>query len=263
MTARLIIVSGKGGVGKTTLAHAITKELNNRGLRAYYTSFDQTCPPEILKDGTPRFITSPEESSEIYIGLKLNSPLVAKWVMKTPFFKALFQVLPPLGHMILLGHYIKELEDDPNKFIVLDSPASGHAMSMMSSLGNFKEIFKLGVLVEDIDRMNGFLKKPGNVKTIIASIPTEMSIEEGIDLKNFFQGWGIKSSKLIINNSLNSEKVTASSAPLAKKKLIIENEILKRYPILNDSLVLPQIFSHDKDKVIGELAPFIKRVINE
>ena len=263
MTARLIIVSGKGGVGKTTLAHAITKELNNRGLRAYYTSFDQSCPPEILRDGTPRFITTPEESSEIYIGLKLNSPLVAKWVMKTPFFKALFQVLPPLGHMILLGHYIKELEDDPNKFIILDSPASGHAMSMMSSLGNFKEIFKLGVLVEDIDRMNRFLKTSENVKTVVASIPTEMSIEEGIDLKKFFHDWGIKNSELVINNSLNSESITSSNSPLAKKKLLIENEIMERYPSLNNSLVLPQIFSHNKEKIIEELAPFIKRIINE
>ena len=72
---------------------------------------------------------------------------------ENPFFKALFQVLPPGAHDFI-GHYIKELEDDPDKFIILDSPASGHAMSMMSSLGNFKEIFKLGVLVEDIDRMN-------------------------------------------------------------------------------------------------------------
>lgn len=263
MTARLIIVSGKGGVGKTTLAHGITRELSRQGLKAYYTSFDQSCPSEILKDGTPRFLTSPEESSEIYIGLKLKSPLIAKWVMKTPFFKALFQVLPPLGHMILLGHYIKELEDNPDKYIVLDSPASGHAMSMMSSLTNFKEIFKFGVLVEDIDRMNNFLKQPKNVKTIIASIPTEMSIEEGLDLKKFFKDWGIENVSLVINNSLNSDVVKSSSAPLVQKKLKIENEILKRYGELSSSLTLPQVFTHRKDKVLHELTPFIKRVLNE
>ena len=262
MTSRLIIVSGKGGVGKTTIAHSITKELRAQGLKAFYTSFDQSCPPEILRDGTPRFITSPEESSEIYIGLKLNSPLLAKWVMKAPFFKALFQVLPPLGHMILLGHYIKELEDNPDHYIVLDSPASGHAMSMISSLNNFKEIFKLGVLVEDINRMNNFLKTKGNTKVIISSIPTEMSVEEGLDLKNFFINWGLLDTELIINNSLNNNEVTSSEAPLALKKLEIEKEILGRY-FEKEIRLIPQIFSHDVKEILKKISPSIKGILSE
>jgi arsenite-transporting ATPase len=258
--SRLIIVSGKGGVGKTTIAHAITKELCERGLKAFYTSFDQICPPEILKDGTPRFITSPEESSEIYIGMKLGSPLLAKWVMKAPFFKALFQVLPPLGHMILLGHYIKELEDNPDHYIVLDSPASGHAMSMMSSLTNFKEIFKLGVLVDDIDRMNNFLKTPGNTKVFVSAIPTEMSVEEGLDLQKFFINWGLTDTEIIINNSLDSEIVKGSNSPLSKKKLEIEKTILDCYFSKNLPLI-PQVFSHDKKMILKDISNIISGIL--
>ncbi len=262
MTPRLIIVSGKGGVGKTTIAHALTKSLRAEGYKAFYTSFDQSCPPEILTDGTPRFITSPEESSEIYIGLKLNSPLLAKWVMKAPFFKALFQVLPPLGHMILLGHYIKELEDNPDHYIVIDSPASGHAMSMISSLNNFKEIFKLGVLVDDINRMNSFLKKEGNTRVIVSSIPTEMSVEEGLDLKKFFIKKGIENTELIINNSLNNSEVKDSKAPLAMKKLEIEKEILERY-FEKEVRLIPQVFSHDTKEILKKISPSIKGILSE
>jgi hypothetical protein len=262
MTSRLIIVSGKGGVGKTTIAHAITKELRARGLNAFYTSFDQNCPSEILKDGTPRFMTSPEESSEAYIGLKLNSPLLAKWVMKAPFFKALFQVLPPLGHMILLGHYIKELQDNPEHIVVLDSPASGHAMSMISSLSNFKEIFKLGVLVEDIDRMNDFLKTPGNTKVLISSIPTEMSVEEGLDLTKFFKDWGLDNTELLINNSLNSKEVLESGSSLAHKKLEIEKQIISRY-FSEDIRLIPQVFSHNTSEILRGINPIIKGILSE
>ena len=88
--------------------------------------------------------------------------------------------------MILLGHIIKELEDHPNKVIVLDSPSSGHAKSMLSSLTNFKEIFKLGVLVQDIDRMLNFFEKEENIKAIVTSIPTAVSLEEGKSLKSSF-----------------------------------------------------------------------------
>ena len=117
--------------------------------------------------------------------------------MKTPFLVALFSILPSLGSMILLGHYIKELENDPDLVIVLDSPATGHAKSMIEATYNFKDIFRAGVLVQDIHRMHQFLHSEDNVKCIVCSLPTEMSLQEASELKEFMIDKNIKNTSII------------------------------------------------------------------
>jgi anion-transporting ArsA/GET3 family ATPase len=151
---RLYIFTGKGGVGKTTLAMAFTKFLESKKINVKYNCFHQN-PETSLESALalPTINIKIESSAEVYIGRKLNSTTIAAWIMKTHFFKALFQMIPGLGHMILLGHLIDELEKDPTLVIVLDSPASGHALTMFESTSNFKTIFKTGLVVKDIDRM--------------------------------------------------------------------------------------------------------------
>ena len=245
---RLYIVTGKGGVGKTTIAQSLTQHLIDEGVDAFYSPFDQTPPDHEL----PTFYSTPEQSSEIYIQLKLNSPVVAKWIMKAPFFKSLFHVLPSLGQMILLGHIIKELEDNPNKVIVLDSPSSGHAKSMLSSLKNFKEIFKLGVLVQDIDRMMSFFHQPGNVKAIVTSIPTAMSLEEGKELNNFIKDFGISDSDFILNNYLETSFKEKEAPEFLIEKIKLEKEVLSNFE--NDiAHTLPQIFSKSHTEVLQKI----------
>ena len=129
--------------------------------------------------------------------------------------------------MILLGHIIKELEDNPNKVLVLDSPSSGHAKSMLSSLKNFKEIFKLGVLVQDIDRMMSFFQQPGNVKAIVTSIPTAMSLEEGKELNNFIKDFGISDSEFILNNYLETSFKEKEALNFSLKKLSSKRSSIK------------------------------------
>ena len=41
---RLYIITGKGGVGKTTIAQSLTQHLINQGVDAYYSPFDQAPP---------------------------------------------------------------------------------------------------------------------------------------------------------------------------------------------------------------------------
>jgi len=104
--------------------------------------------------------------------------------MKTHFFQSLYQMIPGLGHMILLGHLIELLEKDPTLVIVLDSPASGHALTMFESSSNFKKIFRTGLLVKDIEHMQAFLKKENHLKTHVVTLATELALSEAQDLKS-------------------------------------------------------------------------------
>ncbi|MBP9681678.1 MAG: hypothetical protein KBD76_09760, partial [Bacteriovorax sp.] len=95
MHHRLYIFTGKGGVGKTALAMAFTKYLESRGINVKYNCFHQT-PEKILEKelNLPTIDRRLEQSAEVYIAQKLNSTTIASWIMKTHFFKSLFQMIP-------------------------------------------------------------------------------------------------------------------------------------------------------------------------
>ena len=68
-------------------------------------------------------------------------------------------MIPGLGQMILLGDLVTQLESDPDLTIVLDSPSSGHAITMFESPDNYKEMLKKGLLVQDIDKIKNIILK--------------------------------------------------------------------------------------------------------
>lgn len=247
---RLYIITGKGGVGKTTLAMAFTKYLQKKGVNVKYNCFHQLPEKSLEKElQLPTIEIKIETSAEIYIGRKLNSTTIASWIMKTHFFKSLFQMIPGLGHMILLGHLISELEKDPSLVIVLDSPASGHALTMFESTSNFKTIFKNGLMVKDIDAMQSFLRGANNLKTHVITLATELSLSEAADLKNELDN-NLPDTEahcdLIVNDSFKKffdyQKVDKKwLPPFLAQKVTLEEQIL------TDHIALPHI---DKDNVV-------------
>ena len=257
---KLYILTGKGGVGKTTLAMAMTKNLESRGVRVKYNSFYQTPERQLWEQlKLPVLDADLYTSAEMYIGKKLNSKTIASWIMKTHFFKSLFQMIPGLGHMILLGHIIEELENDPELTIILDSPASGHALTMFESSSNFKKIFRSGIIVKDIEKMHSFLSKEHHLKTFIVSIATELAMSEALDLKHELEvdssGPNLNAS-VVVNDSyleyLRKNSIEESLLPdFLSRKIELEKMIIGNNP------VLPHIDQTKHELVIRELISMV------
>ncbi len=261
---RLYIFTGKGGVGKTSLAMAMTKHLEGAGHAVKYNSFYQEPERSLWKKlALPVLDIDLNTSAEIYIGRKLNSKTIASWIMKTHFFKSLFQMIPGLGHMILLGHILDELDKNPELIIVLDSPASGHALTMFESSSNFKKIFRAGLIVKDIEKMHAFLSRPGHLKTLIASLATELAINEARDLQNELSqnaSGPDLNVELLVNDSylkyLKENKIDEKDLPdFLKGKITLEKEII------GDLKSLPHIDESEQVGVIEELAPKMEAFI--
>lgn len=261
---RLYIFTGKGGVGKTSLAMAMTKHLESKGLKPLYNSFFQD-PERSLWAALklPTLDLDLNSSAEMYIGRKLNSKTIASWIMKTHFFKSLFQMIPGLGHMILLGHIIDELEKDPNLIVVLDSPASGHALTMFESSSNFKKIFRAGMIVKDIDRMHAFLGGENALKTVIVSLATELAMNEAKDLKKELEtnttGPDLQ-VRVVINDSflqyLKENKIEENLLPdFLKNKTELEKVILQ------GETAFPHIDEKTMEDIIMKIAPMMEKLV--
>ncbi len=231
---RLYIITGKGGVGKTTLALAFTRWLRQQGHDATYVSLsqqtlrDRDSKPATAPEGwedVPRVHLDLEQSAEGYITKKLNSGLVARWVVRTAFFRALVNMLPGFGYVIFLGRMLETLQEHPQKVMVLDAPASGHALAMLEATANFREIFRSGAVYEDTGRMLQKLYDPAYTGVRILALPTLMALQEAEELRAAVTKVAPMDCKVFLNQSLEGWADALADAPLPlRDKLRLERE---------------------------------------
>ena len=253
---RLYIVTGKGGVGKTMTAMSLTRALQNHtDKKVLYNCFDEHSNQELCQELGIKALDLPVEiSSTEYIGRKLGSKTLAKWVMKAPFFKALFNIVPSLSYMITLGHLLDKLEHDPNLILVIDAPSSGHILTVLDSPKNFDKIFKTGALVRDIKKMLDFLTDANNVESWVLSIPTELAVQEGEELSNNLSSSGIKNIKKILNNALSkaSDLDREDLPEFIKQKIENEKDVLKIYDNIF-SFIIPMFIDKSPTKLVKRI----------
>lgn len=261
---RLYVFTGKGGVGKTTTALAFTAYLNSIGQKSIYLCLDKTLADRDYNSiGCPWEKIDFSECIEKYIGKKLKSRMLAKWIVKTPFFKALLNMVPGFEYLIYMGYILDDkLKPDPNLTVVLDSPSSGHALTMFEACYNFKEIFQSGVLVDDINKMLGFVYDENVLKTNVICLPTTMAMAEGMELKQQVQDLHFKDCDIHLNFSLTEipQFNEELAPPFLKEKIAIEREVLATY---SDGITARIPFSSEQTfrEIVYSMLPAMENLI--
>ena len=264
---RLYVFTGKGGVGKTSLAMSLTKYLESKGQKTYYHCFHQNLNYSLTKQiKLPYFEENIENVAENYISQKLNSKLTAKWITKTPFFHSLLNMLPGLQLMMYLGKIINMLRNDPDLTIVLDGPSTGHAITLFESTYHFKKIFKTGMIVQDIKALHAFLHSPKNTKIFIMSLPSTMAVEESFELEAKLRQLNLTNISYIINNIIHLGKTIQTydfkSLPyFLQKKINIEQLAIKSFKNQLSLTTIPQIIYSEEKNLIQKITPLTEALI--
>jgi hypothetical protein len=266
---RLYIFTGKGGVGKTTLSKAFVRYLTEHDHEAIYLTFKTQSlgdvhggTAESLKHGIKEVALDLEECARGYIEKKLNSKMISSWIVKTPFFRALINMVPGFSYLIYLGRILEMGRDNPRLIIVLDAPASGHALTMVESTTNFRQIFESGVIFDDTNKMLSRLNDPDYTKINVVSLPSQMSWQEAIELKTGLNERTPVAVDIIVNNCLYLiVEQNLSDLPqglkdkvLNEKHLIDENQAQMR-------CILPHSLAKDGDSIQRELVGSLSKLI--
>ncbi len=197
---RLIIVTGKGGVGKTTSALALTKHLKELGHEIVYLTLQMgtlrreghTPDHQIIKNLCDKLQITQENlvlktCLTEYVAQKLNSKLIADWIVGTKFFMSLVEIIPGFSQLIYMGRIIQALQSNPKLHYVLDAAATGHALTLVESIYNFHKIFSIGPLHQDMQMLKKVFTSENFLKMLLITIPQELSLNEFQELKTNLQ----------------------------------------------------------------------------
>ncbi len=266
---RLYIFTGKGGVGKTTLSRAFARELNNSGHKAVYLTFKNQslgethhATTDTVKDGLRMISLDLEDCARGYVEKRLNSKMIAGWIVKAPFFRALINMVPGFSYLIYLGKILELGKDDPNLIVILDAPASGHALTMVESTSNFQKIFESGIVFEDTGKMLARLNDPEYTKIEIISLPSLMSWQEAIELRASLRERTPVDVAITVNNAFyplvendfDALPAAIREKALNEKKLIEENASEMQ-------CILPHSLSTSSGGVESELVGSLSKLI--
>ena len=267
MKNRFYVISGKGGVGKTIFSLSLALNLLSKGKKVLYNHFDQEPDEALCKSlGIPFIKLTEEECLKAYINKKLKSKVIGNWVVKAPFFNSLFNILPGLKNLVYLGYLINRLQDDPDLIIVLDSPSSGHALTLLESPSNFREILKTGALVKDINEIENLLEDSVFTKIFILFLPSSLAFHEAVELREGIINLKFVEPEMIMNSSfLKMPDLGGDTPTFLREKFVIENLVLNEYEEKFGSLkkIIPHISKTDKTALIKELNSSIIRDFND
>jgi anion-transporting ArsA/GET3 family ATPase len=197
---RLIFVTGKGGVGKSTIAAALGVLGARRGLRTMIAElssqqriqrlFDRFGPgfEEIqLAPGLFTISIDPEHAMEEYLEVKAgalghvlaSSRLFQTFAMATPGMRELLSI----GKAWELAQLHRRTEGGATyDLVIVDAPATGHGMGLLRTPRTFADIARVGPIAHQGRTIAETIADREFTGVVAVSIPEEMPVNETLSL---------------------------------------------------------------------------------
>jgi anion-transporting ArsA/GET3 family ATPase len=239
---RLILVAGKGGVGRSTVAASIAAACARRGRK---TLFFQNSPsdrisdlfgaevgPEIAKVGENLYAvnTNPAMAIEEYGLMILRFRRVYKLVFENRLTKHFLRAIPGLDDYAILGKAWYHTEETTSgkpvwDTLVFDLPASGHSMSMLKIPTAITEVVPEGPLKRDARTVNELLRDGSRTAMVMVTLAEEMPANEATELASSMKELGIAVSHLVINQFFSEPFEDGSPASAVVDALNVSSDL--------------------------------------
>ncbi len=233
---RLLLVSGKGGVGKSTVAAALGVAAARRGLRAVVAEVaDRRDVAGMLGAEAGR----DHHELEIYPGLyhvaidrrpaledylrdEAPGPLPATILARSRAFELFLEATPGMGELLTIGK-AWELAQRPRHrrgaqqydLVVLDGPASGQLVGLLQAPRTFNSIARVGPVARQGAAINQMLCDPVLTGVVAVTTAEQMAVSETLALRLALRAeFGLELGMVVVNRVFSSPFTARDMAAL-------------------------------------------------
>lgn len=226
---RLLVILGKGGVGKTTVTAALASDAALRGVRVLAMESDLNGPLCRLLGARAGFEPSPagpnlaamllegRHSLEQYLRLVVPGGAMLGAVFHTRLYQYFVQAAPGLRELMMLGKIYFEVElspaaRNPPRMVVFDAPASGQALAMLRMPEAAREAFGESAVGREARNVSRVLHDQRTCAIVQVTIPEPLALAETLETHAAIAAMGLRVAAIVLNrNSRDSFDAAAVS----------------------------------------------------
>jgi anion-transporting ArsA/GET3 family ATPase len=219
LTKRFLFVTGKGGVGKTTVVATLAERFARQGKRVLVAEtnakehlsklFGRAALPTQITELSPRLfgvLLDADVALKEYGAMVLKSERLVGALFDNKLVRGFFHGAPGIKEWAALGkawyHSTELLADGSPRFdvVILDAPATGHGLDMLRVPKTIVELSPPGVLRTDAERAWTQFRDPAQSGVVVVTLPEEMPVNESLELVSALKTeLGLPLSAIVVN----------------------------------------------------------------
>jgi anion-transporting ArsA/GET3 family ATPase len=227
---KLLVVTGKGGAGKTTIAAAIGMLAASRGQRAIVVEVGQenrlpslfgiAAPrpgiPARLQERLSSISIDPDRALLEWLQV-LGGRVPGRVLASSGTFQYFAAAAPGAKELVTMVKIWQLTRGEGRRgrgggydLVVLDAPATGHALGMLGSPRTFGAIARVGPIAGQTRQLQELLESPSRSAYLAVALGTEMAVTEALELQDGLRARLGRGLEAVVVNALLPRRFTAA-----------------------------------------------------
>jgi anion-transporting ArsA/GET3 family ATPase len=213
---RLVFVTGKGGVGKTTVAAALAHLAAAHGKRVLVCEVDakgdlaarfEAAPTSFVErevaPGVFAMSMDTEASLREYLKLHLRIPVVGRIGPLAHAFDFVATAAPGVREILTVGKFCYEVRERHYDLVVVDASATGHIVGQLAAPQAINSLVKVGLIRTQTDWILDILSDSTRTGVVAVTTPEEMPVAETLELsRRIVDETTVRLSAVVVNRVL-------------------------------------------------------------
>jgi len=204
-----VFVTGKGGVGKTTVAAALGLAAIHAGRRPLVCELGGAAGPP----GLPTVGVDPEQALGEWLTRRIGGPAAAL-LRRSQAFGYLVAAAPGAAELITIGKLVDLAREGEHQPVIVDGPATGHALALLQAPTTYGGLQYAGPISTDASELAEFLAGAECAAYIGVALPEPMSVTETLELEDRLPAAAGRGLDLIVVNGVHPDRFTDAEAGL-------------------------------------------------
>jgi len=191
----LLFITGKGGVGKTTLAASLGLLAAERGRRVLVCAMERaedlslaletpelTYRPREILPGLYAMAMDTEDALREYLVVQAHLPPIGRIGAVADAFDFLASAAPGVREILTIGKLCYEVREHHYDLVIADAASSGHFIGHLAAPVGMHELAGIGAIGDQTRWILDILEDPSRTGVVVATTPEETPVTEALEL---------------------------------------------------------------------------------